>query len=97
MQQASAKTRQAFCPERFSIVRNWPDRRRQYQEEGIDEDVEEKGREVVARIVVAPEADLERGECTRVDEENGVANHHDCIKRPLITTPTNGRRNAVWG
>jgi hypothetical protein len=44
----------------------------QYQEEAVDEDVEEEGRKLVARIVVAPEADLQRGYDAGVDEEEGV-------------------------
>ncbi len=48
------------------------------QEKTVDEDIKEEGRKIVARIVVAPEADLDRGNDAGVDEENGVENHHSC-------------------
>ncbi len=50
------------------------------QEEAVDEDIEEEGRKIIARIIIAPEADLKRGNDAGVDEEQSVADHHGCAQ-----------------
>eukprot|EP00291_Cryptomonas_curvata_P002889 CAMPEP_0172193660 /NCGR_PEP_ID=MMETSP1050-20130122/25096_1 /TAXON_ID=233186 /ORGANISM="Cryptomonas curvata, Strain CCAP979/52" /LENGTH=165 /DNA_ID=CAMNT_0012869277 /DNA_START=144 /DNA_END=637 /DNA_ORIENTATION=+ len=47
-----------------------------HQEEDVDKRVEVERGDAVAGVVVVPEADLDGGDAGRVQEEQGVAQHH---------------------
>jgi hypothetical protein len=49
-----------------------------HQEKGVHHDVELQRREYVARVVVAPEAYLDRDYDGRVDEEGAAQKQHHC-------------------
>ncbi len=62
-----------------------------HQEEGVDEDVEEEGGEVVAGVVVGPEAELDRDDDGRVDQQDSAHAQHGCRDR------TEDARKGWWG
>ena len=58
----------------FSTRETWSD----HQEETVHEDIKEERGEVIARVVVVPEADLNWNDDGCVQQEEGAHEEHHC-------------------